>query len=700
MSEETAQLRLKARLVNDSRSVRQVIWSAEVVSPDGKILVETRVALTLPAQEKPVELVNQTTIERPILWSPARPALYQLRHRILDAVSMEVLDAVDSPLGFRYFHINADNGFFLNGEHCFIRGVGRHQDFEGLGYAVPLETLVADTRAIRTMGANAMRSHYPMADAVYSECDRSGLIVWAKIPVMDKITESLGFFENSKLMFKELILQMKKHPSIIFLGYACEILGDADWFWPKPQNQERLQRHFKEVLRFCRELEYLAKQLDPQRLTCNDFHSNPTPAWYQAVGLTNINDVNGWNVYHGWYHRNLSEIRRWLESTRDYAPKKPYLLAEFGAGVDERIRAHDPSIFDMSPEYADRFHRAYREVTRTLPWMAGVFIWTWSDFQRTSLGDSMKHINNKGMLTNRRCPKDAYYQYRAWWTKEPMVRIAGHARPRLAGTASHNGTIAECIRVYSNQKQVELFINGSSLGTRMTEDGMAAWQVEFTQGSNQLLARSGNIDDFLEIRADLFPSDLRQWKGLDQHLCINVGQSRFTYYDQLTDRVWLPDRDHSVGNYGHRNGCYYRSWPDMPAWDGIRDGVNRHIRGTENQPIYQSFLIGLDEYKVDLPRGQYEVTLLFCEPFDAETRRKNKIPHGAATDGSRVFDVLINNRVVLKELNLAEQYGELSAMSETFRIEIGDASGLTVGFRPVKGLPLLNGVSIRPLTLK
>ena len=186
-----------------------------------------------------------------------------------------------------------------------MRGVGRHQDFEALGYATPAATLAEDTRMIKTMGANAMRSHFPHGAAVYDTCDQHGLLVWAKIPVMDKMNESQEFLENSREMFLEMIHQLGHHPSIILWGYCCEILGDADWFWEKPQDPERLKEHFEAALRFCKSLDDLAKEVDPARPTCNDFHTDPNPQWYRETGLTEVNDVNSWNIYHGWYHENL-----------------------------------------------------------------------------------------------------------------------------------------------------------------------------------------------------------------------------------------------------------------------------------------------------------------------------------------------------------------------------------------------------------
>lgn len=646
VSPERAQLRLTARLTHEGSRSRRVVWEAVVVDAEGQSVVRVcSDALLAPGQTESLSMA--TEIAHPRRWAPAHPHLYTVWHTLRDAATGALLDELSTPLGLRDFRIDAQSGFFLNGERCFLRGVGRHQDYDGLGYATPLATLVADTRQIREMGANAMRSHYPHAGAVYAECDRSGLIVWAKIPVMDQMAESEAFLQNARAQLAEMIQQLRNHPSIVFWGYHCEILGGADWFWPKPQDPARLEQHFRAARRFCEELEADCKALDPGRITLNDAHSDPNPQWYRDAGLLRINDANSWNIYHGWYHRNLSEVKSWLEETRAFAPERPYILAEFGAGTDPRIHSREPSIFDMSPEYADRFHRVYRDAIRDLPWLAGIFIWTWSDFQRSSLGDCMLHINNKGMVDAARRPKDAYFQYQAWWTTAPMVHIAGHARTLRAGFADRQGRLTETIRVYSNQPEVELLLDGASLGLRGPVDGAAEWSLAWGPGRQQLLARAGTACDCLQTEVCIYPADLRAWDAPGAELCINAGQSRCDVHDPLTRRVWLADRPYAgPGTCGHVGGRTFTSWPDMAAWNGIREGTNRHIRGGDLQSVFQTFLIGLSSFRADVPCGMYEVELRFAEPFDRATRCGSRVPHGCDAKGERIFDVRIQDQLV------------------------------------------------------
>lgn len=670
-------------------------WECVVRAPSGVVVARGLTPLPPAAGAGGVAVLAwETALERPELWSCETPALYAVENRLLDA-SGDELDWVTIPLGLRSFAADAARGFFLNGGRCFLRGVGRHQDYAGRGYAAPPEILVNDAREIKAMGANAVRSHYPLSPAAYAECDRQGLLAWVKIPVMDQMAPGAEFLGNAVAMLSETIWQLRNHPSIVIWGYACEILGGLDWFAPRPLAPEAFAAALRESAAFCRELQGVCKRLDPGRLTANDFHAAPHPEWYAQAGLTEINDLNGWNVYHGWYHRNLDEVESFLRATRDYAPGRPYLLAEYGAGADERLRAVEPTIYDMTPEYAARLHRHYWQVAQKLPWLAGAFVWVWSDFQRTSLGDCAGHLNNKGLVANDRRRKDGFYLHQALWGTAPVARIAGGAVPLRAGVADADGLLPETVTVYSNRPEVALWLNGQECGRAAPQAGAAVFAVRLRPGANALTARADDgTEDRQELQAVALPP--HGGAGMPPEICVNVGQARAFYYDATARRLWLPDRELGEGPYGHADGAYFRSWPGADAWDGIRDGVNRHLRGTEHQPVFQSFLIGCTRYCLRLPRGVYATRLCFAEPFTAAARRERALPHGADAAGNRVFDVVVNGQAVRPGLCPAAAYGEQTAGEEACVVRVADA-GLVVELRPRAGLPVLNGIAVRRL---
>ena len=135
----------------------------------------------------------------------------------------------------------------------------------------------------------------------------------------------------------------------------------------------------------------------------------------------------------------------------------------------------------------------------------------------------------------------------------------------------------------------------------------------------------------------------------------------------------------------------------MKAWQGIREGISENIKGTELDPVFQTFLIGLTDYKFDVPDGNYEVKLYFAEPFNKARRLNPEEKTGSDPEGNRIFDVYVNSTAFLYHLNLAEQFGEQQAVIENFRTSVRDGKGITIHFQPIKGEPVLNGIKIRKL---
>src|SRR5690606_12161947 len=151
-------------------------------------------------------------VSTPKLWSPQDPYLYQVTTTIQE--NGHVLDELVNPLGLRWFEFDAEKGFFLNGEHLKLIGTNRHQDFKGLGNALPEELHKRDVELLKEMGGNFLRvAHYPHDPTVLETCDRLGILTAVEIPIVNRITESEGFAENSKNMQREMIKQGFNHPS-------------------------------------------------------------------------------------------------------------------------------------------------------------------------------------------------------------------------------------------------------------------------------------------------------------------------------------------------------------------------------------------------------------------------------------------------------------------------------------------------------
>lgn len=698
LTAENADVRVRGIVRNEGETDIEAVVTTTVRDPNGTAVKTFDVTVRLPTGRGTAFEAISDVLTQPSLWSPESPAVYNAHCTILDTATRQVLDEIVCPFGFRWVSVGADEGFYLNGDRRDIRGIGKHQDYDQRGYAVPDDVLREDVRLVKKMGANLLRAHYPQAPAVYEEMDTLGVMGWVKIAIMDKVAHTPQFHANTFHMIREMVLQNFNHPSVVMWGHACEILGDMDWYWPRPIDPDQKKAHLRETYDFSVEMENLTRELDPSRPTANDYHTDPNPQWYCESSLTDISMLNAWNIYMGWYHVNLSGIGPMMEETRAYNPRVGYMIAETGAGSDSRIHTHEPTIFDFSIEYQDLYTKTYLEEASKRPWCAGICFWTLVDFQVKHRRDTMPHINNKGVLRSDRTPKDAYYLLQANWSSEPMVHVSSRDWTRRVAFAERGATVHAPISIYSNQQTVELMLDGKSLGVREVHDGIAVFDVDFCEGRNRLEAVADGLPavrDSIAIDFQFFPLDLSAGAFPEFPLCVNVGQSRTFFTDPLTGNTWVPDRTYASRAFGHVGGRYYRHWAHMPAWEGIREGVDSVILGTEIDPVFQTFLLGLSAYRLDVPDGEYELELYFVEPFSLERRMDPAEIAGAGTDGTRAFNVLVNGQIALESLDLAGKYGEHRAVIERFPVRVRRAAGVVISFQPLQGEPVLSGIKIR-----
>ena len=685
----------KAEIIINSRIKSQnykgLSVKHEILSPDGDIVV------VRTSKIKGLIQNTKISIDKPQMWTPSNPHLYIVKSTITNKHNI-VIDNVTNPLGFRTLAADKDRGIIYNGEPIFIKGIGKHQDYDKQGYAVSNEICRNDIKFIKDMGANLVRSHYPLSSTTYDACDQTGIMVWSKIPIMDKITHSQLFMKNTKNVMQEVMYQNFNRPSFILWGFACEIFGDMDWYWPKPQDKTRVKENLELTEKFSLEMERFIREIDPSRLTANDYHTDPYPEFYKEANQTKLNMVNGWNIYQGWYHNNLDSLQWAFNEFRAYNTEVPFVIAEFGAGSDPRIHSYKPTIFDFSTEYQDMLHERYIYESDKCDFMHGLCVWTLIDFQVDGRSDAVPHINSKGLLRSDRTPKDSYYLYQANWSDAPMVHIASKDWTTRKEIVSGDIATRDII-IYSNQKEVELFVNGISVGAKQADNNKAVWSVDFVNGNNQLEAiiKVGNkiIKDFIEIDFE-FVSPNCKTDGLPTNgLNINVGQSRTYLIEEESGDIWMPNTEYSKGSFGNVNGNFYTIWSDMAAWQGIREGVNQNMLGTDIDPIFQTFLIGVTDYKFDVSKGKYEISLYFAEPFSNERRLKTDQQTGADANGNRVFNVSVNEDVVFDSLNLSKQFGNSVAVIKTVIVDVDDENGVSVKLSPIKGEPVLNGERIR-----
>ncbi|WP_297095022.1 glycoside hydrolase family 2 TIM barrel-domain containing protein [uncultured Draconibacterium sp.] len=689
VSEKKAKIKVQALVQNDSDKKKDVKVSISINDANGNIVSKFDREISVSANETEEFLADMPELEAPNLWSPDSPYLYQVECLLCESGSDEVIDEVSSAYGVRWYEFDAEKGFYINGEFCKLIGPNRHQDYQGLANALPDALHENDVRYLKEMGANYLRiAHYPQDPRILELCDKIGIITSVEIPIVNYITESEAFYNNCKHMMKEMIHQNFNHPSVVIWAYMNEVLIN-DLYSKQP---ERREIYIENLCHLAGELDLIARSLDSERYTMIPNHGD---FWkYNNVGLTKIPMIVGWNLYQGWYGDDLNKFQEYLEMHHWILPDKPVIVTEYGAGADPRLRSDHPERFDFSLEYEQVYHQHYIKEIMKRDFVVGANVWNLADFSSEYRGDSDPHINSKGLMSHDRRPKDSYLYYQAALLKKPFVAVASKISPFRSGIADRDNEniCTKRIEVYSNQPEVELFQNGVSLGVKTIDNFVASWEVPFTNGSNilQVKAASG-VQDFHKIQFKIQPNQVSTF-NVNQKLCISFGDVR-EFWDDLTNEVWIPSKEYEKGSWGTVGGETFR------LNNGKSYGANKEIFGTSNDPIFQTQQEDIGSFKADVPTGEYEVTLHFAEIAVENGQTISQYEVGmksgeVAKNTKRIFNVYINDKLVLDHLNMAKDYGINTAVSFKIPMYV-KGNSLNIRFEAVEGYPVLNALELR-----
>ena len=384
------------------------------------------------------------TLENVHLWNGVEdPYLYTATAQLTE--HGEVLDEVSARFGVRDFHYHAKTGFYLNGRSYPLRGVSRHQDRKGLGNALTKEMHREDMDIICEMGANTIRlAHYQHDQYFYDLCDERGMVVWAEIPYISEHMPNGR--ENTISQMKELITQCYNHPSIVCWGVSNEITISTK------DNKDMLDNH--------RVLNDLCHKMDPTRFT--------TLACYAMCGpfnpVAHITDVVSWNLYLGWYVPGLWLNDVWMDFFHTVYPDRCLGYSEYGCEGMPNLHSSHPKRNDHTEEYQALYHEYMLKCFERHPWMWATHVWNMFDFAADARDQGGEPgMNHKGLVTfDRKTKKDSFYLYKAWWSKEPFVHICSK---RYVERTEEKITV----KVYSNQNEVTLYVNGDKLATKHGE---------------------------------------------------------------------------------------------------------------------------------------------------------------------------------------------------------------------------------------
>lgn len=408
VDEKHGQARVRTWVENDDAKERRCELATVIADAEGRVIermVEVRAI-------KPGALAEFDQVSEPIaqprLWSPQSPYLYRVFTEVRE--DGQLADAIESPLGFRWFHWNNDeNRLYLNGKKVIINGTNRHQEYPWLGDAVPKWLHLAEMADIRfNLNDNFMRTcHYPQDPVIYDFCDKNGIIINEEVPNIKKQDFDEVVQEQN---VREMIRRDRNHPAIFFWSMGNETTDAADSQWAHEEDPTRILHG---------------------RYIYNDSGGKFITHTQEQMGMETLLQC----TIRGWYNEDVRD-----PNTTD------------GQQAATERYQHDKAVKDMLKANKDRKDGA----------RSNFVTWLYADHgaDREYVGTPLLHVNPKGWVDAYRYPKYMYYLWQANFAEKPMVFIHPHFWRR-----QHLGQKKEIV-VDSNCDSVELKVNGRSLGSR------------------------------------------------------------------------------------------------------------------------------------------------------------------------------------------------------------------------------------------
>ena len=467
VSKQSADVSVRVKLDNATLAPAALELENAIYTREGKLVKVHRQSFELTPQGVQ-SYVSDFKISHPHLWQGREdPYLYKVVSRLKQ--DGQVIDEVIQPLGLRKYEAVAGKGFFLNGKKYPMYGVTRHQDWWGMGSALTNREHDFDLEQIMEVGATTVRfAHYQQSDYIYSRCDTLGLIIWAEIPFVNRVTGQE--WDNVHQQMRELIRQSFNHPSIYVWGIHNEVYHPHGYTAALTQS-----------------VHDLCKLEDPDRYTV------AVNGYGHAEHPVNGNtDIQGMNRYFGWYEKKIQDIKPWIEKMEKEYPWQRLMLTEYGA--DANIEHQTELLGDALNWGSDFYPEAFQTKTHEYQWgvisqhpyILASYLWNMFDFAVPQWKrGGVDARNMKGLITfDRKIRKDAFYWYKANWSKEPVLYLTQRRNTERERRETS-------VTVYSNLGTPRVFLNGRELdGVRKgyTDVHYIFDQVTLAEGRNVLRA--------------------------------------------------------------------------------------------------------------------------------------------------------------------------------------------------------------------
>lgn len=447
IARDTAMVTAETLVTNDGRTPATYTIDQEILAPDGRRVAQSTVNARALAPGATATHTDILRVKSPHLWSLTDPALHRLVTTIRQGGA--VIDRTETTFGIRTIRFDANRGFFLNGERVELKGTNNHQDHAGVGTAIPDALQEFRIRQLKAMGSNIYRaSHNPPTPELLDACDRLGMLVLDENRLMGVNPYHLGQLER-------MIRRDRNHPSVVLWS-----IGNEEW-----GIEGKIQG-----ARITVPMQDLVHRLDPTRPVTAAISGG----WGGISSKIEVAGVNYIRQAHvDQQHADYPEqIILGTEETTTQQTRGIY--------VDDRKNVHLAPQADGSSggncEIGWQFYAAR-------PWAAGVIFWTGFDYRGEPTPFGWPATGSQfGILDQCGFPKDSFYYLKSWWTDAPVLHVFPHWN-----WPGREGQPIE-VTVDSNCDEIELFLNGTSLGRkRMERNSHLTWSVDYAPGT--LLAR-------------------------------------------------------------------------------------------------------------------------------------------------------------------------------------------------------------------
>jgi len=560
VSEDNARIRIETKIRNHEKEAVHVVLRTVLLDADGRSVASASKPVEI-GEDAVASVMQEMNIIRPALWSVETPNLYKAVSYVIKG--KEIMDDYTTPFGIRTFHFDPDKGFFLNGKYVKIRGVCNHHDLGALGAAINTRALERQLEILRGMGVNAIRtSHNPPAPELLDLCDRMGFIVmdeafdvWRK--GKRPYDYHLYFDEWHKRDLTDFVLRDRNHPSVIMWSIGNEIP----------------EQHTPEGAVIGKELSEIVKSLDPTRpvtsamnnpeaesnslsrsgacdLIGHNYHTNNWMEFHEVFpgGIFIASETTSAIATRGHYDMPSDSIRRWPPRKQIREIRKKYKLKEKNVDTETLVRKYHLMNPDFTCSSYDNCsvpwgstHEETWKIVKKHDFISGMFIWTGFDY----LGEPTPYpwparSSYFGIVDLAGFPKDAYYMYQSEWTDKDVLHLFPHWNWK-------RGDIID-VWAYTNCSEVELFLNGKSLGkkSKQGDDLHIMWRVLYEPGILKAVGQRNGKTLMAEVKTAGVPAKISLQADRKEIHADGKDLSFVTVTVTDKDGVMVPDADNLV----------------------------------------------------------------------------------------------------------------------------------------------------------